>query len=112
MQKNLRGFKAADGVVLDLKLMLGHGTVVGNYLCSTAFSHCEFLISGDPMTQIMEIDKTIMPGEIILSKEMLTVVNDSVIIKSASPTERKQLLGINLDGSHYQPLPSSHAIIR
>jgi hypothetical protein len=30
----LRGFVAAEGVVLDLKIMLGKGTLVGNYVGS------------------------------------------------------------------------------
>ncbi|GMI57406.1 hypothetical protein TeGR_g9956 [Tetraparma gracilis] len=103
MQHQLRNFKAADGVVLDLKLMLGQGTVVGNYVCSQTFEHAEYLISGAPMRQIMEIDKTIMPGEIILSPEILAVVADVVKVKNSGPADaiRKVLLGVNSDQSQF-----------
>ena len=41
LKAKLRGFQAAEGVVLDLKLMLGHGEIIGNYVGDPSLSHLD-----------------------------------------------------------------------
>ena len=91
----LRGFRAAEGVTLDLKLMLGYGTVIGNYVASSTFNHSEFLISGNPIKQITKIDKAINPGEIIMSQDVYQVVEEVVRVKQGTENGLKILLGVN-----------------
>lgn len=68
--EKLRGFVAADGVVLDLKIMLGKGTLVGNYVGSDDVNHWEYLLTGHPFNQISDAEHSANPGDIVLSPEV------------------------------------------
>ena len=45
LKAKLRFFKAAENVTLDLKQILCHGSIVGNYVGDRALNHFEFLVT-------------------------------------------------------------------
>ncbi|GMH55946.1 hypothetical protein TrLO_g15810 [Triparma laevis f. longispina] len=75
--EKLRGFVAADGVVLDLKIMLGKGTLVGNYVGSDDINHWEYLLTGHPFNQISDAEHSANPGDIVLSPEVWFEAGDA-----------------------------------
>ncbi|GMI22387.1 hypothetical protein TeGR_g659 [Tetraparma gracilis] len=85
LKAKLRNFKAAEGVMLDLKLMIGHGEIVGNYVGDSALNHFEFLVTGQPMDQMTQAEHYVVPGDIIMSKEAHAIVEDSVVVKDVNP---------------------------
>jgi len=119
LKAKLRFFQAAEGVVLDLKQMLSHGNIVGNYgermatrappnthniaphkrtfhPCSPpppprppvgdkALNHFEFLITGEALSQIAATEHYVVPGDIILSREMHAIVSSTVAVKDVNP---------------------------
>jgi len=66
----LRGFVAAEGVVLDLKIMLGKGTLIGNYVGSQELNRWEYLLTGHPFEQISDAEHSAKPGDIVISPEV------------------------------------------
>jgi len=84
LQAKLRNFKAADDVVLDLKICLGFGSLVCNYLGSNTYQHYECLLTGSPLDQLTKMDPVASPGEIILSSEFLSQVESIVITEPCS----------------------------
>ncbi|GMI04278.1 hypothetical protein TrVE_jg1521 [Triparma verrucosa] len=75
--EKLSGFVAADGVVLDLKIMLGKGALVGNYVGSDDVNHWEYLLTGHPFNQISEAEHSANPGDIVLSPEVWFEAGDA-----------------------------------
>ena len=85
LKAKLRFFKAAEGVVLDLKQMLAHGDIVGNYVGDQALNHFEFLINGQALLQIAATEHYVVPGDIILSREMHAITASEVAVKDVNP---------------------------
>jgi len=89
----LRNFKAADDVFLDLKICLGYGTVIGNYVGSNSYKHYEFLITGSPLDQLGKLDSAASPGEVLLSSEFHQMVTEVVVTEPS--TKKKNFLTIS-----------------
>ena len=121
LKSKLRFFKAAENVVLDLKLMLAHGDIVGNYVGDRTLNHFEFLVTGEPMQQITDAEDYVVPGDIILSCEIYGVVSTDVSVtnvmgkdvSSAAATKAgfKLLTGLAAN-YHPLPVPSSSTAVR
>jgi len=72
--EKLRGFEAAEGVILDLKIMLGKGAIMGNYVGNK--DHWEYLLTGDVFNQISDAEHSANPGDIVVSSQVWDASGD------------------------------------
>ena len=71
----LSPYKISDSVTLDLKIMVGYGTILSHVVATS--SRVEFLITGEPLNQITVGEHLASAGKIIISKEALEVCKDN-----------------------------------
>lgn len=76
IQKTLNNYPAAEDVQLSLKLALGAGQVLTMHL-GGGDGHWEFLVTGAPLLQVGTAGKYAQAGDIILSPEAWTLVQET-----------------------------------
>ncbi len=86
IQQRRNNFEVAPGIHLSLRLVLGAGNLLAMHL-GGIFSRWEFLIAGEPLTQIGAIAAQVSPGELALTPpawELLTPLAEGVPLRPAA----------------------------
>jgi class 3 adenylate cyclase/tetratricopeptide (TPR) repeat protein len=93
-QQQLNNYEVAPNIRLSLKLALGAGEVITMHL-GGELNRWEFLVTGDPLIQVGLAGGYAQPGDVILSPEAWTLVQDSATgaplpLKAAKPQASNQ----------------------
>ncbi len=75
VQKALHHYRVAEGVRLSLRVGLGAGDVFTTYL-GGMHGRWEFLIAGEPLIQVSLAEQQAQPGDVVLSPEAWTLVQE------------------------------------
>ncbi len=95
-RQQLNNYRLGESLSLSLKLAIGAGEVQMMHL-GGVFDRWEFLVSGEPISQVGEVGKELRSGEIVLSPEAWALIEDAAEIvaeeqPSTGPTIRLRKL--------------------
>ena len=89
----LSPYVISESVTLDLKIMVGFGTLSSHVVASS--SRATFLVTGEPLAQITKGEHLAAPGKIIISSEAQAMCKDNISVASiVDTTEFVQLMGL------------------
>ncbi|MCB9102211.1 MAG: AAA family ATPase [Anaerolineales bacterium] len=74
-QQHLNNYQATEGIRLSLKLAIGAGEVITMHL-GGVLDRWEFLVTGDPLTQVGQAEGCAQPGDIVISPEAWPLMAD------------------------------------
>lgn len=75
-QKELSNYQASANARLSMRMAIGVGTTSTMYM-GGSFGRWEFMIAGEPMLQVSMAEKHTNPGQVVLSPEAWSLVQDT-----------------------------------
>ena len=94
-QKELSNYQASANARLSMRMAIGVGSTSTMYV-GGSFGRWEFMIAGEPMLQVSMAEKYTKPGQVVLSPEAWTLIQDTCTGKGvetdATPENRPMQL--------------------